>query len=214
MKGRKEENESDSRKCPLPKPRNRSRSLQAEKANSRSNRRLSNREPAVWSLAFTSSQTRRLETYHVTPPLFSPTSTPRIKSNTAAGASSLLCHSDRNSSSHRRRTAVEDEARTRPRRRTSGCTGCIRCARSHAPRSTLLNKLIICVLAPFAVPSRFAGGCGSFYAISIAHSSFKGLTMMKQHRLVNGLLKDEIKEMHGLQVRFFLGQRMMMVARS
>ena len=45
------------------------------------------------------------------------------------------------------------------------------------------------------------GGCGSFYAISVEHSSFKGLSMIKQHRVVNDLLKDEIKGMHGLQVR-------------
>jgi stress-induced morphogen len=44
------------------------------------------------------------------------------------------------------------------------------------------------------------GGCGSFYAIQIEHSSFKGLNTIKQHRLVNELLKDEIKGMHGLQV--------------
>ncbi|KAK4047252.1 hypothetical protein OIV83_005556 [Microbotryomycetes sp. JL201] len=46
-----------------------------------------------------------------------------------------------------------------------------------------------------------SGGCGSFYAISISHPSFKGLTKMKQHRLVNELLKDEIKDMHGLQLK-------------
>lgn len=46
-----------------------------------------------------------------------------------------------------------------------------------------------------------SGGCGSFYAISIAHESFKGLNTMKQHRIVNGLLAEEIKGMHGLQVR-------------
>lgn len=45
-----------------------------------------------------------------------------------------------------------------------------------------------------------AGGCGSFYAISISHPSFKGLSTMKQHRIVNGLLAEEIKGMHGLQV--------------
>ncbi|KWU46997.1 bola-like protein, partial [Rhodotorula sp. JG-1b] len=45
-----------------------------------------------------------------------------------------------------------------------------------------------------------SGGCGSFYAISVEHESFKGLTMIKQHRLVNDLLKDDIKDMHGLQV--------------
>ena len=44
------------------------------------------------------------------------------------------------------------------------------------------------------------GGCGSFYAISVEHESFKGLTTIKQHRLVNDLLKDDIKDMHGLQV--------------
>ncbi|GAA6038157.1 hypothetical protein JCM8097_005768 [Rhodosporidiobolus ruineniae] len=46
-----------------------------------------------------------------------------------------------------------------------------------------------------------SGGCGSFYAISIAHESFKGLSTIKQHRIVNELLKDEIKGMHGLQLK-------------
>ncbi|BGP16412.1 hypothetical protein JCM10213_004032 [Rhodosporidiobolus nylandii] len=46
-----------------------------------------------------------------------------------------------------------------------------------------------------------SGGCGSFYAISIAHESFKGLSTIKQHRVVNELLKDEIKGMHGLQLK-------------
>ncbi|BGP55632.1 hypothetical protein JCM8202_004893 [Rhodotorula sphaerocarpa] len=46
-----------------------------------------------------------------------------------------------------------------------------------------------------------SGGCGSFYAISVEHESFKGLTMIKQHRLVNDLLKDDIKGMHGLQLK-------------
>ncbi|TNY22148.1 bola protein [Rhodotorula diobovata] len=46
-----------------------------------------------------------------------------------------------------------------------------------------------------------SGGCGSFYAISVEHSSFKGLSMIKQHRVVNELLKDEIKDMHGLQLK-------------
>ncbi|GAA5850493.1 hypothetical protein JCM8547_001892 [Rhodosporidiobolus lusitaniae] len=46
-----------------------------------------------------------------------------------------------------------------------------------------------------------SGGCGSFYAISIAHESFKGLSMIKQHRIVNDLLKEEIAGMHGLQLK-------------
>ena len=45
-----------------------------------------------------------------------------------------------------------------------------------------------------------AGGCGSFYAISITSNAFKGLTTVKQHRLVNETLKKEIEGIHGLQV--------------
>lgn len=45
------------------------------------------------------------------------------------------------------------------------------------------------------------GGCGTFYAITIASSSFSGLPIVKQHRLVNDTLKEEISGIHGLQVR-------------
>lgn len=46
------------------------------------------------------------------------------------------------------------------------------------------------------------GGCGTFYAISISSEAFKGLPTVKQHRLVNETLKQEIEGIHGLQVRF------------
>jgi hypothetical protein len=38
------------------------------------------------------------------------------------------------------------------------------------------------------------------YAIDIASDQFKGLSIVKQHRKINEILKDEIKGMHGLQV--------------
>ncbi|BEJ14703.1 hypothetical protein CspHIS471_0404700 [Cutaneotrichosporon sp. HIS471] len=44
-----------------------------------------------------------------------------------------------------------------------------------------------------------SGGCGSFYAIMISSPAFKGLTMVKQHKLVNECLKETIKGIHGLQ---------------
>lgn len=47
---------------------------------------------------------------------------------------------------------------------------------------------------------QFLGGCGSMYAIDIASDQFKGLSVVKQHRKINEILKEEIKEMHGLQV--------------
>ncbi|GJE84741.1 bola-like protein [Phanerochaete sordida] len=46
-----------------------------------------------------------------------------------------------------------------------------------------------------------SGGCGTFYAISIASEAFRGLSTVKQHRLVNEVLKKEIEGIHGLQLR-------------
>ncbi|CAE7230010.1 unnamed protein product [Rhizoctonia solani] len=46
-----------------------------------------------------------------------------------------------------------------------------------------------------------SGGCGTFYAISITSTVFKGLPMVKQHKLVTEELKQEIAGFHGLQVR-------------
>lgn len=45
-----------------------------------------------------------------------------------------------------------------------------------------------------------SGGCGSFFAIEISSPEFKGKSVVKQHKLVNECLKDEIKDIHGLQV--------------
>ncbi|RIA94707.1 bola protein, partial [Glomus cerebriforme] len=45
-----------------------------------------------------------------------------------------------------------------------------------------------------------SGGCGSMYAIEISSEAFKGLSVIKQHRLVNDLLQDDIKKMHGIRV--------------
>lgn len=38
------------------------------------------------------------------------------------------------------------------------------------------------------------------YAIDIATTKFQGVSIVKQHRMVNEILKEEIKGMHGLQV--------------
>lgn len=46
-----------------------------------------------------------------------------------------------------------------------------------------------------------SGGCGSMFAIQIESENFKGIPMIKQHRLVNQLLKDDIKNWHGLQLK-------------
>jgi stress-induced morphogen len=39
------------------------------------------------------------------------------------------------------------------------------------------------------------------YALDIVSAKFKGLSVIKQHRLVNVVLKDEIKGWHGVQLK-------------
>lgn len=46
-----------------------------------------------------------------------------------------------------------------------------------------------------------SGGCGSMFAIDVTSDRFKGLSIVKQHKLVNEILKDDIQKWHGLQLR-------------
>ncbi|KAF4317836.1 hypothetical protein BBO99_00007740 [Phytophthora kernoviae] len=46
-----------------------------------------------------------------------------------------------------------------------------------------------------------SGGCGSMFDIEVASPQFKGQSRVKQHRMVNEILKEEIKSMHGLTIR-------------
>lgn len=57
-------------------------------------------------------------------------------------------------------------------------------------------------LSPFFLEVRdISGGCGSMYSINIISEKFNNISMIKQHRLVNSILKDEIKTWHGLQLK-------------
>lgn len=46
-----------------------------------------------------------------------------------------------------------------------------------------------------------SGGCGSMFALNIVSEQFTGLPVIKQHRLVNQVLGEEIKKWHGVQLR-------------
>ncbi|KAK4238042.1 bola protein [Achaetomium macrosporum] len=46
-----------------------------------------------------------------------------------------------------------------------------------------------------------SGGCGSMYGIEISSEKFRGLTMLKQQRLVNAALGDLMKDWHGVQLK-------------
>ncbi|KAH7038311.1 bola-like protein [Microdochium trichocladiopsis] len=46
-----------------------------------------------------------------------------------------------------------------------------------------------------------SGGCGSMYGIEIASEKFRGTNMLKQQRMVNAVLGEQMKEWHGVQLR-------------
>jgi stress-induced morphogen len=46
-----------------------------------------------------------------------------------------------------------------------------------------------------------SGGCGSMYGLDIVSAQFKGLSVIKQHRMVNQILGEEIKKWHGVQLK-------------
>lgn len=46
-----------------------------------------------------------------------------------------------------------------------------------------------------------SGGCGSMYGIEITSEKFRGMGMLKQQRMVNAVLGDEMKSWHGVQLR-------------
>jgi len=48
--------------------------------------------------------------------------------------------------------------------------------------------------------SDVSGGCGAMYQILIEAPDFAGKRTVLQHRMVNEALKEQIKEMHGLQL--------------
>ncbi|KAI6189999.1 hypothetical protein M3Y97_00069400 [Aphelenchoides bicaudatus] len=45
-----------------------------------------------------------------------------------------------------------------------------------------------------------SGGCGSFYQVAVHTPEFKGLLKIQQHKQITDLLKNEIKEIHGLTI--------------
>ena len=46
-------------------------------------------------------------------------------------------------------------------------------------------------------------GCGQAFECQIVSTQFEGKSMLQQHRLVNEVLKDEIKQIHAFSVKTF-----------
>eukprot|EP00586_Coscinodiscus_wailesii_P012110 CAMPEP_0172499440 /NCGR_PEP_ID=MMETSP1066-20121228/127158_1 /TAXON_ID=671091 /ORGANISM="Coscinodiscus wailesii, Strain CCMP2513" /LENGTH=121 /DNA_ID=CAMNT_0013273183 /DNA_START=97 /DNA_END=462 /DNA_ORIENTATION=+ len=45
-----------------------------------------------------------------------------------------------------------------------------------------------------------SGGCGSMYKLEVSSEKFRGISMVKQHRMVQDVIRREIGEMHGLTI--------------
>lgn len=46
-----------------------------------------------------------------------------------------------------------------------------------------------------------SGNCGTSFSIKIKSPDFKGKTVIAQHRMVNDILKEDLKDIHALQLK-------------
>ena len=46
-----------------------------------------------------------------------------------------------------------------------------------------------------------SGNCGTSFSVKIKSPDFKGKSIIMQHRMINEVLKDELKEIHALQIK-------------
>ena len=45
-----------------------------------------------------------------------------------------------------------------------------------------------------------SGGCGAMFKVRVESPQFSGMPKVKQHKLINEVLRGEIKQMHGIVV--------------
>lgn len=45
-----------------------------------------------------------------------------------------------------------------------------------------------------------SGGCGAMFEVHVSSPEFKNLSLVKQHQMVNAVLKEEVKQMHGIRI--------------
>ncbi|GLU20377.1 hypothetical protein SLE2022_365800 [Rubroshorea leprosula] len=46
-----------------------------------------------------------------------------------------------------------------------------------------------------------SGGCGASFAIEIVSEQFEGKRLLERHRIVNGALQEEMKQIHALSIK-------------
>ena len=63
------------------------------------------------------------------------------------------------------------------------------------------KKLESCLKVKKIEVQDISGGCGAMYQIYIQAEEFNGLRPLQQHKLVKGILKEEVANMHGLTLK-------------
>jgi stress-induced morphogen len=70
-----------------------------------------------------------------------------------------------------------------------------------SPKEVAMEKRLLDELkATSAIVTDVSGGCGSFFNIKVVSPLFEGKTPVARNRLVHAALKEEIGEMHGLNI--------------
>ena len=69
---------------------------------------------------------------------------------------------------------------------------------NETPESKMENILREELGANHVVIEDISGGCGSMYKMVVVSEEFEGINKVKQHRLVQRALANEIADMHGL----------------
>ncbi|KAI2616634.1 bola-like protein [Hypomontagnella submonticulosa] len=67
--------------------------------------------------------------------------------------------------------------------------------------SAIWDKLVAEFNPTALLVQDISGGCGSMYGIEISSEKFRGVNMLKQQRMVNAVLGDQMKGWHGVQLR-------------
>ncbi|KAI1360510.1 bola-like protein [Xylaria arbuscula] len=67
--------------------------------------------------------------------------------------------------------------------------------------SSIWDKLVAEFSPTELMVQDISGGCGSMYGIEIKSEKFRGANMLKQQRMVNAVLSEEMKNWHGVQLR-------------
>lgn len=70
------------------------------------------------------------------------------------------------------------------------------------PEEIMITKKLQDALSPKLVKVQdISGGCGSMFSINVTSDKFNTLTTVKQHKMINEILKEDIPRWHGLQLQ-------------